>query len=380
MKTMCIALLALSLLLSTVPAVRSSSRCGFTVEAIRRITFASGKSQTARNNARCISVDPMGKVHMVWEDSRNGNFEIYYASLTGDSVSPALRLTDSKGESVAPCVACDSSSVYILWQERVGTVHEVFYLRIVEGEEIARRRITRNALDSGAPVAALGSDGALNIAWHEGPYGRTRVYYGRIVGDSLVLRTPIADKHPGAFRPDIACKPDGRMLVVWFEQQDIKSRAWDGKIWGEEQLVARNDSKPYRLALTDIGADKWALVWFDRTKEASYDVLVKFYDGSKWYGQTQIDTGNRAYYPSITAFGSKGAIAVWEEQDRISREFLLLLRCYDGTAWTEPTELVRDTALSRYCSLASAGSSVHAIWFSPKPGNNEIYYGLLRIE
>jgi hypothetical protein len=380
MKIVRITPLVLAVLLSIVPASWSDGRCGFTVEEIRRITFADGKSQTARNNARCICVDPMGTVHMVWEDSRSGNFEIYYTSLTGDSTSPALRISDSRGESVAPCIACDSSNVYMLWQEHLGTNYEIFYLRMAEGKEIARRRITRNALDSGAPVAAVGSDGALNIAWHEGPYDRTRVLYGRIVGDSLVLRTPIADKHPGAFRPDIVCKPDGTMLVVWFEQQDIKSRAWNGKTWGEEQLVVRNNSKPYRLSLTDIGGEKWALVWFDRTAEASYDVLAKFCDGNRWYGQVEIDTGNRAYYPSITGLGDGKAIAVWEEQDKASREFLLLLRCYDGTAWTEPTELIRDTALSRYCSLASAGGRVHAIWFSPRPGNNEIYYGLLRTE
>jgi hypothetical protein len=95
--------------------------CPFSSVETTRITNAIGQSRTGRDNARCICCDKEGIVHMVWEDKRTGNFEIYYAALAADSVKE-VRITRSRGESTYPCVACDSSDVYILWQEKAGKV------------------------------------------------------------------------------------------------------------------------------------------------------------------------------------------------------------------------------------------------------------------
>lgn len=351
--------------------------CPYSLVKTSRVTNSQGKSRTARNNARCICHDATGTVHMVWEDTRNGNLEVYYATATSDTLSTEVRVTSSRGESSYPCVACDSQDVYILWQEHTGKVFDVFYVHLSDGEEVARKPVTQTYLDSSCPVAAVGPDGALHIAWHEGPYKQTAIYYGKIVGDTMVVREPICTVHPEAFRPDIACDDTGRMLIAWFEGLEVKSKYWNGTSWGEEQLVATNGSRPWRLSVAAFGEDKWALAWFDNTAEGS-DVLVKFFDGDSWYGQSAVDEAKIAYYPSIRALGNDEIGVVWEEKDPEANRYRLILRCWDGKEWSEHLQLYLESMAGRYPSMTCFNNELHAVWFSAKAGNDEIYHGFLR--
>lgn len=354
-----------------------ASDCPYSLVKTMRVTSALGKSRTGRDNARCICRDVTGKLHMVWEDTRSGNFEIYYALATSDSVLGEVRITSSRGESTHPCVACDSEDVYILWQERAGRTFDVYYAHLRAGQVIARRAITRTHLDSSCPVAAVGPDGALHIAWHEGPYKQTAIYYGKIVGDSMITKQPICTTHPEAFRPDIACDDEGRLLIVWFEGPEVKSRFWDGTAWGQEQLVATNRSRSWRLSVAWIGNGKWGSAWFDNSEKGS-DVFAKFFDGDKWYGQVRLDDAEIAYYPSITGLRPGEIAAVWEEQAPDKSAYRLVLRCCDGRDWSEPLEIYLESVAGRYASMTYHDDELHTVWFSAKPGNDEIYYGLLR--
>jgi hypothetical protein len=354
-----------------------SYECPFTVEEVTRVTFAGGKSQTARDNARCICVDSSGTAHMVWEDMRTGDFEIYYAAISEDTLLPDIRITHSRSESSYPCVACDSENVYILWQEFVDKDFEIYYVRLKHGREMARKRITHTVLESACPVAAVGPDGSLHIAWHEGPFKLTGVYYGRIVGDSLVEKQEICTTGLEAFRPDIACDSEGRILIAWFEGLNMRSRYWDGTSWGDEQLVATNDARPWRLSLANISDDNWALTWFDGSPEG-YDILIKFFDGKRWHGDARVNTGRLGYYPNVTGLGDGELAVVWEARDMEKDEYSLRLRCHNGRTWSDPLEIYRSKVMGRYASLATYRSSLHTVWFSAKEGNNEIFHARLR--
>jgi hypothetical protein len=350
---------------------------GFSVEKITRVTNAAGKSQTARDNARCICVDSEGTAHMVWTDDRDGNVEIYYATLTSKNELKEMRLTRTQGESSFPCIANQSNNVYILWQESVGKTFQIYYLHLADGKEVARRQITSSLVDAGCPAAAVGPDKTLHVAWHEGPYNMTTVFYGEIVGDSLVTKKDMCSRQAIGFRPDIAVDAEGRVLIVWFAGLDIESRLWDGKAWGEETLAATNKNREWRLSVTDLAPGNWALAWFDQTPQGT-DVLAKFFDGEDWYGQTRVNTGQNGFYATSAKIDGNNLMVAWEDQDRDKGEYLLLMRCYDGRKWSEPADIARGQAMSRYCSLAPARNVVHAIWFSPKFGNDEIFHGLLR--
>jgi hypothetical protein len=314
---------------------------------------------------------------MVWEDTKHGNLEILYASLTGDSVSPEVRISNSTSESSYPCVAYDSQGVHVLWQEFTGKVFDVYYVRLIDGEEVARSRITSSSFDSSCPVSVVGPDKALHIAWHEGPYKQTAVYYGRIIADSLVEKQPVCTEHPEAFRPDIACDDKGRLLIAWFEGLEVKSRFWDGTAWGEETLVATNEARSWRLSLVNLEGDEWALAWFDNTNKGS-NVFVKFFDGNRWHSQVTLNNARMSYYPGMISLPGGELAVAWEGQDIGLGQYSLQLKYFNGKAWSEQAEIYRERYAGRYISLYPYENELHAVWFSATAGNDEIYHGLLR--
>ena len=358
------------------PAVQAAP-CDFVVDKITQVSAAGGKSQTARGNERCIAVDAAGTAHMVWTDDRDGNVEIYYATLAAGKIDRETRLTNSTGESSFPCVAVQGGNVHILWQEMAGKVFQIWYLRLAGGKEAARKQLTSSLLDATCPVSAVGPDGTLHIAWHEGAGSLTSIRYGKVVGDALIGAAVICGQHASAFRPDIAVNEIGQVLLAWYEGFDIKSTLWDGKAWGEETLATTNHNREWRLSVAPMSAGKWALVWYDQAPKST-DVLAAFYDGKTWHGQVRLNSGVTGFYPAITQVEGDRLVATWEDQDRPSGKYLLLAASYNGRAWSEPAEIARSEAMSRYSSLAVHGGAVHAVWFSPKTGNDEIFHGLLR--
>jgi hypothetical protein len=344
-----------------------------------RVTFAGVRAQTTRANGRCICCDPQGRVHMVWEDARHGAFEVYYNSALGDSLSSEVRLTHTKGESSYPAVACDSENVYVVWEDLIDVDSEIMYARLQSGEVVAETRLTNSNLDSSCPVSAVGPDGSLHIAWHEGPFKQTAIYYGRVVGDSLVEKFGVCTKHPEAFRPDIACDLNGRVMVAWPEGLEVKARLYDGSSWGAEELVANIGSRPWRLSVAGLSDGRWAVTWFER-RDNEEKVFIKYYDGKTWYDQTELTRTRIGYYPNIVRIGT-GAIAVgWEEIVRDVAEHTVVVRCFDGTSWSAPIDIYRHRTHGRYVSLAAHDDFLYAVWFSAMEGSNEIYYGILRRE
>ena len=353
--------------------------CPFTVEKATQVTKAAGISETALANEKCVWVDPAGTVHLVWEDDRDGNLEIYYASLTGQGISPETRITKSQDESNLPCIVGESDNVYILWQETISKTPQLFYLRMVAGKEVVRKQITRTAMGASCPVAAVGPDKAVHIAYHQGVGNMTTIHYGKIVGDSLVAKTEICTKHLGAFRPDIACDAAGRLLMVWYEGLDVKSRLWDGGAWQEELPVATNSNRSWRLSVSNISPGQWVAAWFDQGSRAM-DVWAMFFDGKTWHDKSRVNTGQIGFYPTTVCFGPDKAMVVWEDQDKRGEnvDYLLMMRCFDGKSWGVPAEISRGPAMSRYASLAATAGAVHAVWFSPLGGNREIFHTVLR--
>jgi hypothetical protein len=349
----------------------------FVQEETLQVTHAHARAQTTRSSGRCICTDADGNAHMAWEDARHmGQFEVYYTSTSGDSILPEVRITNTPVESSYPAIACNGRDVYIVWEEVVGRDSEIFCAHLRGREEIARVQVTDTNLDSSCPVCAVGPDGAVHVAWHEGPFKQTAIYYAKIVDDRVVETVPIYTRSPEAFRPDIACDSEGRVLIVWFDGLSVKSRLWDGQAWGDEQLVAELLSRPWRLSVTAVPGGTWAAAWFDRA-ETGEEVCVGFFDGDKWYGQTTVSTGRAAYYPNITALDDGGLVIGWEERVPEQDQHTVVIRTFDGKNWGQPMEIYRHHVNGRYVSVASHGDVLHAIWFSSKSGSNEIYYSKL---
>jgi hypothetical protein len=69
-----------------------------------------------------ITIDALDRVHVIWSDARStiGNDELYYRcfTTTGQSISPLIRLTYSTGSSIRPSIASDTTNnARITWED-----------------------------------------------------------------------------------------------------------------------------------------------------------------------------------------------------------------------------------------------------------------------
>jgi len=77
-------------------------------------------------------------VHVAWRDDRDGNAEIYYKRSTdgGSNWGPDTRLTNSAGFSTTPTIAVWGEAVHIVWQDNRDGNYEIYYKRDPTGNGI----------------------------------------------------------------------------------------------------------------------------------------------------------------------------------------------------------------------------------------------------
>jgi hypothetical protein len=121
-------------------------------------------------------------VHVAFGDWRSGNEEVYYKRSTnsGATWGPDSRLTNSAGRSIFHCAAAYGTDVHLVWEdERDGNV-EIYYKRSTDNGITwgTDTRLT-NAVDSSSlpSVAATGS--AIHVVWTDRRDGNDEIYYKR---------------------------------------------------------------------------------------------------------------------------------------------------------------------------------------------------------
>jgi len=149
---------------------------GLTWEPDIRLTFDSGVSFGPCAVAR----DSM--VHVVWQDSRHGNWELYYIGSTdyGVTWSAEVRLTDAAETSEAPSVALSGSNIHVTWWDNRDGNYEIYY-KISPDLGMtwhSDERLTVDGSWSQNPHIAA-ADSILHIIWKDGRAGNDEIYYKR---------------------------------------------------------------------------------------------------------------------------------------------------------------------------------------------------------
>ena len=95
-----------------------------------RLTNDVASSYTSANNAWCIASSG-NVIHVVWTDDRDGNREIYYKRSTDAGVNweADTRLTNDTSKSWIPSVAVSGSVVHVVWNDNRDGNYEIYYKR-----------------------------------------------------------------------------------------------------------------------------------------------------------------------------------------------------------------------------------------------------------
>jgi hypothetical protein len=144
--------------------------------ASKRLTWTSGSSSSSE-----IAIDSNDNIHVVWSDETPGNDEIFYKMSTngGMTWSGAKRLTWNAEGSAFPDIAVDTSdNIHVVWQDSVKGKYEIFHKRSTNGGiSWTTKRLTWSPGSSYWPGIAIDSSDQIHIVWVDYTPGNWEVYY-----------------------------------------------------------------------------------------------------------------------------------------------------------------------------------------------------------
>lgn len=163
-------------------------------------------------------------VHVVWFDRRDGNDEIYYKCSAdgGEAWGPDVRLTSDSSESYYPCVSVSGSNVHVVWEDSRDGNDEIYYKRSTNGGSSwsLDSRLTFAPNFSMYPsITASGS--MIHIAWFDLRGGDTEIYYIRSTDGGMTWdpETRITNVSSGKNLPSIAVS-GAKVHLVWYDSRD----------------------------------------------------------------------------------------------------------------------------------------------------------------
>jgi len=177
--------------------------------------------------APAITIDTSGNLHLVWDDSYPGNYELLYKKSTdgGDTWTLSERLTWTSGDSRYPAIAAPSSeNIYVFWSDGTPGNDEIYLRKSTDGGATwsASKRLTWNSGDSRF-LALCYAYGNFSLVWEDDTPGNEEIYYMKSTDGaaSWTTRKRLTWTSARSFVPAIAVPSSGNLHVVWYESQDF---------------------------------------------------------------------------------------------------------------------------------------------------------------
>ena len=347
-----------------------------------RLTNNNNESHTSSNNAWCVASSG-SVVHVVWYDYRDGNSEIYYKrSIDGGvSWSADMQLTNDPASSWNPSVTVSGSVVHVVWQDDRNGNTEIYYKRSIDegGNWEADTRLTNNASSSVSPSVTV-SGPAVHVVWFDNRDGNEEIYYKRSLDFGGSWGTDIRMTNNTAISRNPSVTASGSAAhVVWEDNREgnweiyYKGSIDEGVNWDPDTRLTNNTANSWYPSVSSSGSDVH-IVWSD-DRDGNLEIYYKgsINKGVNWDADTRLTNNSAASRtPSVTVSG-QAVHVVWDDRRGGASGEIYYKRSTDaGVSWIADTQLTVNFA-SQNPSVSISGTAVYVVWKDYRDGNWEIY-------
>lgn len=222
-------------------------------------------------------------LHVVWHDNSDGNYETYYKGSTDGGVTwqADVRLTNNTATSQYPAVSAAASFVHVVWQDNRDGNDEIYYKRSTDGGATwqADVRLTNNTLFQRFPcVSASGL--LVHVVWQDFRNGNWQAYYKSSTdgGTTWAAEIPLTDNMANSQYPSLAAVGSS-VHLVWRELRDGNNeiyykRSTNGGITWEADVRLTNNTSTSREPSVAISNQDVHVVWHD-LRDGNYEVYYK---------------------------------------------------------------------------------------------------------
>jgi len=335
------------------------------------------------------SVSVFGQfVHVVWEEFRDGNWETYYKLSTDNGVNwgADTRLTNDTADSRSPDISVSGSNVHVVWDDRRDGNNEIYYKLSTDNgiNWSTDNRLTNDPAFSRAPSVSV-SGVVVHVVWQEYRNGNRDIYYKRSTVGGIYWE---ADKRLTydslhSYAPDISVSSQ-TVHIVWYDDRDGYNKIYykrstdEGINWGADTRLSDNvPFNAYAPAVSVFGQIVH-VVWHDY-RDGNPEIYYKRSTdaGLSWGTDTRLTNfPGWSYEPSIIVSGPIVHVVWQDERDGNFFEIYYKRSTNGGLSWDTDIRLTNNPNASLKPSISVSGSIVHVVWMDSPEGMTfyEIYY------
>ncbi|MCK4523701.1 hypothetical protein KAU15_02135, partial [candidate division WOR-3 bacterium] len=346
-----------------------------------------------------ISMDNAGNFVIVWEDERNGNYDIYsqrYDS-TGAAIGTNFIINDDAGtaDQYKPSGAMDKRGNFVIvWEDFRNGNWDIYSQRYDSAGSVQGTNFMVNNASTAhqyKPSGAMDKTGNFVIVWYDERNGNSDIYSQRYdnTGTAQGTNFIVNDDAGTASQHEASVSMDktGNFVITWMDERnsnyDIYSQRYDstGLAQGTNFIINDDAGVAYQ-GNPSVSMDKtgnFVIVW-DDYRNGNSDIYSQMYDSTGLAQGTNFMVNNvsraHQYRPSGTMDNAGNFVITW--MDERNDNWDIYSQRYDSTGSAQGTNFrVNDdagTAWQYYPSGAmdNAGNFV-IVWQDNRNGNADIY-------
>ena len=307
------------------------------------------------------TVDNAGNVHVVWEDYRSGAGDVYYVKLDpeGNKLTNDAKITNDLTTSRHPTVAVDlSSHIYVVWEDQRDGSWELYFAKLwyydgnitflVNGLRVS----DPDPGNSTEPDIEVDMEGNIAMVWtddrDDAGDGNLEIYYKRLDDDGTPITADVRvttdvgqSEHP---RLDVDSA--NMVHITWYDFRDsdngivVNHGVFYRKLWvvnGTGNTIERRVTFASPSSRPDIAVDTDGNVHvvFDDDRYASFDVFYTLLDNDGITIEDDINISpkdeSESRLPRVFLSDSNAIDVAWQDQATGAWAIHYSAMAYDGT-------------------------------------------------
>ncbi len=349
------------------------------------LTNNPGSSATTMNNAGCIAASDEF-LHVVWTDNRSGEAEVYYKRSTdqGKTWGMDTRISDLGSASANPTIAVSGSVIHVVWNDDRDGNLEIYYKRSTDGGLTwgADTRLTNDSDVSQHPSLSV-SGSNVHVVWYDDRTLNGQIFYIHSPDAGVSWDSEKQLESNENFSKITSVASSGSDVhVVWHSMNIISGTdnlfythsTDDGLSWSSPEQLTNDLTCVYPSIA--VSGSTVHVVWFDgRDGGGSTEIYYKQSSdaGSTWGPDTRL-SNNTGYssYPFVMASGANVHL-VWQDNPDSKINIYYRQSVDNGLNWDTELELSNAT-YAYYGSVAASASALNVVWTERVFGNDDILY------
>ena len=314
---------------------RKSIDNGVTWEKDKRLTYDLGTSYPGSSYPR-ISVNG-GNIYIVWQDDKDGNFEIYYkfSNDNGSSWSNDIKLTYTAGHSIQPDIAVSGDNIHIVW---MGDYSNIFYINSIDGGKTwsSEVELASTSFSSWCPSIEANGDN-VHVAWRD----RYSIWVPELGEKGKILYMRSTD--------------NGHSWATPIVLTETYTYGWE-TVWKPGLAVNGNN-------VHIVWENNSEIINFDIPKSDIY-YLRSSDNGTTWNDKIRLTYSNDLNHPTVSAYGDFVHIA-WREREPNALNYIISKD--DGSTWSHVISLSTSLKVFVYLAMAVTEDSAYIVWYDSAP-------------